>query len=551
MAETTYKIIKRTEYENRGGAPVYIDTSEVLKSDGGETVMKLKLYNNGAKTVRSVYFNAGCFDENLSLCVQLKNIPYINVDAAPDSAFGETRAVEVPDGTCSVFAEVSKILFEDGSSWVNPKQSLAENITSESELGYDALRLRLTKQIKEKSNEKTPRRKMISGNKKIAIACAVTAAVIVLIMAAAHASRYISQKRETYNSAMNLFINHDYAAAAEALSAADSDYRYFGGDYKEINYSAAVAYMNISDYENALKYFQKCGDYKRSITNMRKILDAESRLIAAGYNHSAAARKDGTVAAFGDNSYGQCNTADWSKIIGVAAGGNHTVGMTYDGMLFACGDNSYGQCDVGGWTDIVSVKTGESHTAALKVNGRVIARGNNQYGQCDVQEWTDIVQIAAAGNHTIGLTANGTVLAAGWNDHGQCDAAGETDVLYIATGDRNTVLVKYDGSVKVYGDNSYSQLDTAGIKNVLSAAVGLDYIVYADSDGRVKSRGNNGKNQGSVSLWLDVLAVNCGNNHTLGLSAGGGIYAVGDDGSDKLKITELNDIGAENIPVNE
>ena len=48
MAEKTYKVVKRTEYENRGKAPVYIDTSEILR-DSKKTVMKLKLYNNCGK----------------------------------------------------------------------------------------------------------------------------------------------------------------------------------------------------------------------------------------------------------------------------------------------------------------------------------------------------------------------------------------------------------------------------------------------------------------------------------------------------------------------
>lgn len=52
MAEKTYKVVKRTEYENRGKAPVYIDTSEILR-DSKKTVMKLKLYNNCGKTVKS------------------------------------------------------------------------------------------------------------------------------------------------------------------------------------------------------------------------------------------------------------------------------------------------------------------------------------------------------------------------------------------------------------------------------------------------------------------------------------------------------------------
>ena len=111
--------------------------------------MKLKLYNNCGKTVKSVYFNAGCFDSELNLCVQLRNIPYINVDAKPNAVFGNSQTVEVPDITCSVFVEVSKILFDDGSIWINSEQKLDNDIVTEDALGEDWLRLRLTKAIKD------------------------------------------------------------------------------------------------------------------------------------------------------------------------------------------------------------------------------------------------------------------------------------------------------------------------------------------------------------------------------------------------------------------
>lgn len=549
MAETTYRVIKRTEYENRGDAPVYIDTSEVMLDENGGAVMKLKLYNNCGKTVRSAYFNAGCFDSSLNLCMQLKNVPYVNVNAKATGIFGDTQLVEIPGETRSVFVEVAKVLFEDGTSWVNPGQSLAENIVSEDQLGEEWQRLRLTKEIKDKNAEKHKGKKKMSENKKFAVILAAAAAIALIAAGGAALSKHFSERQLDYKTAMNYYINRDYAAAAPALAELDENYFFFGNDKNDIRYSAATSYMNIGDYLSAAKYFTACGDYKNSAANMRNIMGSSGRLIAAGYNHSAAARKDGTVAAEGDNSYGQCGVSDWSRVIGVAAGGNHTVGMTYDGMLYACGDNEYGQCDVSGWTDIVAVATGEKHTAAVKANGRVIARGNNEYGQCDVQEWSDIVQIAAAGSHTIGLKRDGTVLAAGWDQYGQCDVEGETGVLYIATGSKNTVLVKYDGSVKVLGDNSFRQKDAENAKNVIAAAVGTDYIVIVSADGRAESFGSNGSNQGSVGLWSDILTVTCGNDHTLGLSDGGKIYAVGDGGDNKLKITSTENIGPENIPV--
>lgn len=555
MSDIIYKTIKKTEYENRGGAPVYIDTSEVLKKSDGNTLLRLKLYNNCGRKIRSVYFNVGCFDKDLNLCVQLKNLPYINVNADPGTIFGGEQLNEVPNLTESVFAEVAKVLYEDGTSWVNPNQSLADDIVSEEALGEEWLRLRLTKEIKDRNSEKKQPKRAMSKNKKTALISIFAVCVVALIVGCFAGIRYFIVRSDAFNEAMNLYINGNYDAAAPALTSLDEKYNFPPNDDKEIKYSAAVSYMNSGDYRNALIYFHECGDYKHSIQNMRNILNAGNRLISAGYNHSVAARKNGTVAAYGDNSNGQCNTGDWSKIIGVTAGGNHTIGMTYDGLLLACGDNEYGQCDVSGWTDVVAVATGECHTVALKINGRVIARGNNNYGQCDVQEWDDIVQIAVSGNHTIGLKSNGTVVSTGWNQYGQCDVDGEKDVLQIITGEKNTVLIKYDGTVKILGDNSYRQKEPCDMADIVTASIGPGYILFVDIYGNAAAVGDNSKNQGSVGLWHDVISVACGKSHSLGLSAkeSENIYAVGDDSAKQLDIkTEfVKDIGPENIPFKE
>ncbi len=46
--------------------------------------------------MKSVYFNAGCFDSELNLCVQLRNIPYIKMlTQKPNAVFGNSQTVEV------------------------------------------------------------------------------------------------------------------------------------------------------------------------------------------------------------------------------------------------------------------------------------------------------------------------------------------------------------------------------------------------------------------------------------------------------------------------
>lgn len=549
MADNTYQVVKRTEYENRGYAPVYIDTSEIIfDAKNRKAVINLTLFNNSAKTVKSAYFNAGCFDENLNLCVQLRNIPYVNVDAMPHSEFGKAQAVEVPSITKSVFVEVSKVLFSDSTVWVNKKQELDEDLVSDEAMGAEWQRLKSTKAIMDASQKKKKKNGYWS-KKKIIVWTAVLVSTAILGAGIYSAGNYISDRKEAYKHGMNLFINQDFKNAAPILEQAIDDFLYFGKEKNELNYSAAISNMKMSDYQTAVKYFDKCRDYKNTTTNLREIAQMYSRVIAAGINHSVLVQKNGVVIASGDNTYGQCETSTWDGVIGVAAGANHTIGMRYDGTLFATGNNDYSQCEVSGWSDVVQVAAGFGHTVALKANGRVIARGSNQYGQCDVQEWKDIVEIAASGNHTIGLKADGTVIAIGWNNFGQCNVNEFSNIVSIATGEKNTLGVKSDGTLIVVGDDSYGQCKVSGLKNIVSASVGTEYIVYVDSSSRSRSIGRNNINQGSVSLWNNVMAVACGNAHTLGISESGGVYVVGENSDGQLNVDHYKNIGAENIPV--
>lgn len=549
-AKTKYKIIKHTEYENRGNAPVYIDTSEVIRDTvKHRTVMRIKMYNNSSRIIKSVYLNAGCFDKNLNLCVQFKNIPYINTDVNGYSSFGDGQLVEVPDLTRSVFVEVSKILFDDSSMWVNEKQELAENIISGNTKNDE--RLRTTKAILEKQFGQAAKKtsKRLSFGKRMLVKAAFVAAICLIFAGAIGVRKHLLDRQDCYKTAMNFYINQDFKNAVPAFEMLNDKYTYFGNDKNEINYSAGISNMHCGNYSKALDGFIKCRNYKSSNENIRNILRAYSGLIAAGTNHSAVVNKDGTVSSFGDNSYKQCETAEWLGISSVSASGNHTVGVTAEGKMFGTGDNEYGQCDVSEWTDVVMSATGKEHTAALKTNNRVIARGNNKYGQCNVQDWEDIVWISASANHTVGLRSDGTVVATGWNNCGQCDVSDWKDIALVVTGEKNTVGIKNDGTVIAVGDNSRGQCDTSGINDIIFAAVGNEYIVYVDSNGKTASKGLNDKNQGSVSLWNDIAAVACGTSHTIGLEKGGTVHAIGDERDEKLKVGNIKNIGAINIPI--
>ena len=139
------------------------------------------------------------------------------------------------------------------------------------------------------------------------------------------------------------------------------------------------------------------------ITPVKIGSDTDWTAIAAGSGHSLALKSDGTLWAWGDNSYGQLgdgttdnkiiptkvgSNTDWTAI---AAGSGHSLALKSDG-IWSWGDNSYGQLGdgttdnkiiptkVGLDTSWKAIASGSYHSLALKT-GTLWAWGDNTYGQ--------------------------------------------------------------------------------------------------------------------------------------------------------------------------
>ncbi|KAB2661568.1 MAG: hypothetical protein DVB32_02330, partial [Verrucomicrobia bacterium] len=98
-------------------------------------------------------------------------------------------------------------------------------------------------------------------------------------------------------------------------------------------------------------------------------------LSASKVNGTAA--PDGTVVAWGDNSYGQTTVpAGLTGVTAIAAGSYHTVRLKSDGTVVAWGWNIFGQTTVpAGLTGVTAIAAGAFHTVALKSDGTVVAWG--------------------------------------------------------------------------------------------------------------------------------------------------------------------------------
>lgn len=235
--------------------------------------------------------------------------------------------------------------------------------------------------------------------------------------------------------------------------------------------------------------------------------------IAAGISHSLAVCDDGTVRAWGNNSYGCLGTGDDSQskvpltvksltgIVAVAAGESLSVAIKEDGTVWTWGVNIYGQLGNGsteswsylpvqvtGLTDIVAVETNRHTCLALKKDGTVWVWGENDFGQMgnnnatystvpiQINSLTGITAIAAGYAFNLALQDDGTVWSWGINYYGQLGSglrdnygsyldskepvkvSSLSGIIAIAAGRSHSIALRYDGTVWNWGWNTFGQL---------------------------------------------------------------------------------------------
>jgi alpha-tubulin suppressor-like RCC1 family protein len=288
--------------------------------------------------------------------------------------------------------------------------------------------------------------------------------------------------------------------------------------------------------------------------------------VSAGYAYSLALTADGTVYAWGSNSFGQLgdNSTVYRsapvalalqyvpagiRFTQIAAGQNHSLALAADGALYSWGSSLDGQLGNGTTDHLLpmsvapgmappdtrykQIAAGSFHSLALATDGKVYAWGNNARGQLGdgtttsraflvevlpgtAPAGTRYVQLSAGSNHTLALAADGNAYGWGYNGYGQLGDGTTTDRLVptptastgtrftqVAAGQSHSLALAADGTPYAWGSNSNAQLgDNSTTQRLAPVALAA----------------------GAATGYTQTAA---GNSHSVALTATGGLYAWG------------------------
>ena len=303
--------------------------------------------------------------------------------------------------------------------------------------------------------------------------------------------------------------------------------------------------------------------------------------IAAGALHALALRSDGTVWAWGANSFGQLGNNDntlsnsntpvqvtdpagtgfLTGVVAVAAGGDFSMALKADGTVWTWGANlrgSLGNNDplhgiqqkpvqvvgVGGTgvlTNVVAIAAGRYHALAILDDGTLLSWGSNQYGQ-------------------LGLNDNNTVGGSDYPRHvvGTSGSGNLGGVKSIGAGNYYSMALLSDTTVVAWGQNDAGQLGdgtsspftlTDTPQHVLNAPLGSNFTGVKEiapnrhqalalkNDGTVWGWGSNatgelGQGPSGLSQYNNPFQVNgVGGSGTLS-----GVTALAEGGHHSLAI---------------
>jgi alpha-tubulin suppressor-like RCC1 family protein len=286
----------------------------------------------------------------------------------------------------------------------------------------------------------------------------------------------------------------------------------------------------------------------------------------------------------------QAGNAAVAIVPAVVAGEADTFVVRKDGSVWATGDNTYGELGDGTtvskstpiqvMTGVAAVSAGFGHTLFLKTDGTVWAVGKNDFGQLGdgtlvnkttpvkVNTLAGVTAISAGGNMSLFLASTGVAYASGYTGNSvtptrTTPAQMTTSVTAIAAGGGTSVyqptgidnghglFLRTNGSVLAFGDNDFGQLGdgletpvtrsalvavsnttrTGNLTGVTAIAAGAEHSLFMMPDGSALAVGSNefgqigvndaGSSPGATNFYYYTVPWKYVTSGVTGIAAGG------------------------------
>lgn len=312
-------------------------------------------------------------------------------------------------------------------------------------------------------------------------------------------------------------------------------------------------------------------------------LDISVKQLAAGDYTSFFVNNDGTLYAWGNNSWGQLgdgsteNRSIPTKIMGNVSFVNtktyRTIFIDNNGTLMACGSSPLGNGNTHDSSvpirimDNVSYAETGNHSLILKRDGTLWAFGSNTYGEMGYEEeeilfapeqiMSDVKTVAVGSSFSLVVKNDGTLWTFGSNDCGQLGDGTTTNryiplkimdnVSSVSAGNLHSLILKNDGTLWGCGLNDKGMLGDGSstnrlqpvkiTENVVAMAAGAYHSLVVKQDGTLWACGYNesgGLGDGTtkerhelVKIMENVKNVSAGFDHSLVVKRDGSLWAFG------------------------
>jgi len=281
--------------------------------------------------------------------------------------------------------------------------------------------------------------------------------------------------------------------------------------------------------------------------------------------YALALKDDGTVVYWGRSRAGECvGPIDGLKdVAAISAGEDHTLVLMKNGSLAAFGENDFGQSILPGDFPVTALSTSFSYaspcerpffrTLIIRMDGAIVGWDGDRGRFCRTvytvnredngSEKPDTLVAAFAGSRfNEFLTQNGHLMYADWQNQSlplkkSALVPDDFRIVSVSVGEHNILILAENGTVLCHGRTGDCNLP-AGLINVSAISAGSSHWLALKDDGTVVTWGYRTGQYSIPENHSKIVAISAGGEYSLALQDDGKVLAWGDNSSAQLSVPQ-------------